>query len=271
MRKTYPTTEQLAVSADLGAGVITVTAADVTETVVEVDGPRAEEFDVRLEGGRLSVRAPHSRFFGHGDAHEVRLAVPTGSDLSTRTGSADLRVDGTVGRVHVKTGSGLVAIEHAAGVAVFESGSGDIHAGRLDSDVRVKSGSGDVRVDEIGGKVSMSTGSGDVLIGNALSDTDLKTGSGDLEVKWSRADVNLFTASGDVVLGHVPQGRITARNMSGDVSVAIPAGTPVWTDINTVTGQVRSDLAGTGKPAEGQPYVELRASTVSGDVTLTQV
>ena len=81
----------------------------------------------------------------------------------------------------------------------------------------------------------------------------------------------MFTASGDVVLGHVPQGRVTARNMSGDVRVAIPAGTPVWTDINTVTGHVRSDLAGAGKPAEGQPYVELRASTVSGDVTLTQV
>ena len=97
MRKTFPATERLAVSADLGAGVITVAADDVTDVVVEVDGPRADEFDVRLEGDRLSVRPPRTRFFGNGDDHEVRLAVPTGSDLSTRTGSADLRVDGSVG------------------------------------------------------------------------------------------------------------------------------------------------------------------------------
>jgi hypothetical protein len=45
----------------------------------------------------------------------------------------------------------------------------------------------------------------------------------------------------------------------------------VWTDVNTVTGSVASNLESAGKPAEGQDYVELRATTVSGDVRLVQV
>ena len=53
--------------------------------------------------------------------------------------------------------------------------------------------------------------------------------------------------------------------------VGIPAGTPVWTDVNTVTGSIASNLESVGKPVDGQDHVELRATTVSGDVRLVQV
>ncbi len=110
-----------------------------------------------------------------------------------------------------------------------------------------------------------------MVIGVVHDRTVIKTGSGDLELKRSESDVSLTTASGDLTIGHAPRGKITARNVSGDVRIAIPAGTPVWTDVNTVTGSVASNLQSAGKPAEGQDFVELRASTVSGDVRLVQV
>jgi DUF4097 and DUF4098 domain-containing protein YvlB len=69
----------------------------------------------------------------------------------------------------------------------------------------------------------------------------------------------------------VHRGRLTAKNVSGDVRVGIPAGIPVWTDISSVTGSVRSDLDGAGEPSDGQDYIELRARTVSGDVYLRQL
>ena len=53
--------------------------------------------------------------------------------------------------------------------------------------------------------------------------------------------------------------------------VGIPAGTPVWTDVSTVSGSIRSSLEGAGQPAEGEDHVELRAKTVSGDIVLTQI
>jgi DUF4097 and DUF4098 domain-containing protein YvlB len=109
------------------------------------------------------------------------------------------------------------------------------------------------------------------VVGVVHERTVIKTGSGDLELKRSEADVTLSTASGDLVIGRAPRGKIAAKNVSGDVLVGIPAGTPVWTDVNTVTGSVASNLQSAGRPADGQDYVELRATTVSGDVRLVQV
>ena len=52
--------------------------------------------------------------------------------------------------------------------------------------------------------------------------------------------------------------------------IGIPAGTPVWADINTVTGSVRSNIESVGAPQEGQDHIELQARTVSGDIVLTR-
>ena len=90
-------------------------------------------------------------------------------------------------------------------------------------------------------------------------DIHLLTGSNGSELVPAERHVRRKQSS----IGHAPRGKITAKNVSGDVRVGIPAGTPVWTDVNTVTGSVASNLESAGKPAEGQDYVELRATTVS--------
>jgi DUF4097 and DUF4098 domain-containing protein YvlB len=272
MQRTFSTPDPLAVYVELGAGSLTVEAADTSDSTVEVTGPRAEEFTVELAGRNLAVVAPKGRFLGFGtDEHTVRVVVPTGSDLATKTGSADTETVGTLGSVRIKTGSGDVEVDRAEGPLVVDSGSGDIRCHQAAAEIRIKSGSGDVDLGDVRGTTGISTGSGDVVIGVAHERTVIKTGSGDLELKRSEADVSLATASGDLVIGHAPRGKITAKNVSGDVRVGIPAGTPVWTDVNTVTGSVASNLESVGKPADGQDYVELRATTVSGDVRLVQV
>jgi DUF4097 and DUF4098 domain-containing protein YvlB len=83
-------------------------------------------------------------------------------------------------------------------------------------------------------------------------------------------DLQLSTASGDLLVRHAQRGRLAAKTASGDVLVGVPEGTPVWTDISTVTGSVSSDLTGVGKPADGQDHVEVRATSVSGDIRLKQ-
>jgi DUF4097 and DUF4098 domain-containing protein YvlB len=272
MQQTFTTPDPLSVYVELGAGALTTEAVDTAETTVEISGPRAEDFNVDLSGRQLSVIAPKGRFFGSSnDSHIVRVVVPAGSDLATQTGSADTETIGTLGVVKLRTGSGDVDVERADGPIVVESGSGDIRCHEAGAEVRIKCGSGDVDLGDIRGTTGISTGSGDVVIGVVHERTVVKTGSGDLELKRAEADVSLTTASGDLVIGHAPRGKITAKNVSGDVRVGIPAGTPVWTDVNSVTGSVASDLESVGKPADGQDYVELRATTVSGDVRLVQV
>jgi DUF4097 and DUF4098 domain-containing protein YvlB len=272
MNKTYDTPDPVALYVELGAGRLDVEATDTSETTVEVTGPRADEFTVERHGRHLAVIAPKGRFFGIGtDDHTVRVVVPTGSDLATKTGSADTGTTGSLGVVKLKTGSGDVELERVEGPVVVDSGSGDVRCHEAAAEVRIKSGSGDVDLGDVRGTTGISTGSGDVVIGVVHERTVIKSGSGDLELKHSQSDVSLTTASGDVVIGHAPRGKISAKNVSGDVRVGIPAGTPVWTDVNTVSGSVASNLQSAGKPADGQDYVELRASTVSGDVRLVQV
>jgi DUF4097 and DUF4098 domain-containing protein YvlB len=271
MKQTYATPGPVSVFVELGAGRLTTVAADGSEAVVEVRGPRAEEFHVAFNGTRIDVIAPHGRFFGRGDSHDVRVQVPTGSELVTKTGSADTTTTGTLGLLALKTGSGDIDVERADGPVVIESGSGDIKGRQFGAEVRIKSGSGDIDLGEVHGKTGISTGSGDVVLGTVHAATVIKTGSGDLQVNRSEGDVSLTTASGDLTIGAAPRGKVTAKNVSGDVRVGIPTGTPVWTDINTVTGNVKNNLASVGKPAKDQDYVELRASTVSGDVHLRQV
>lgn len=269
MKKTFPATDPIALYVELGAGQLLTTAHDTDEVTVEIEGPRADDFKVHHAGKRVAVIAPHGRFFGR-DSHQVTITVPTGSELVTKTGSAETVTVGTLGTVALKTGSGDVEIDRAEGPAVIQSGSGDIKGFEFAGEVRIKSGSGDIDLGDVHGKTGISTGSGNVVLGLVRATTVIKTGSGDLKVERAEADVSLTTASGDLTIGTAPRGKMTARNVSGDVRIGIPVGTPVWTDINTVSGSLRNNLAKVGKPADGQPYVELRASSVSGDVVLVE-
>ena len=258
---------------EIGKGSVQVVATDTTESDVEVTGRDAADVRVTQDGDEITVVAPRMRTgFLSGDSRlDVRVTVPTDSDLAIRTGSADISVDGTVGTAKLKSGSGEVRVDTLAGPAVIETGSGDILVDEARGELRIKSGSGSINLGQVASSVAVSTGSGDVEIGTTNGPTVVKTGSGDLKVADARTDVSLTTGSGDFVIGAANRGRLSAKGASGDVHVGIPAGIPVWTDISTVSGEIHSNLHGAGEPGEGADHVELRAKTVSGDIVLTEV
>ena len=80
----------------------------------------------------------------------------------------------------------------------------------------------------------------------------------------------MSTGSGDLS-STAHRGQAHRQGRLGDVQIGVPAGLPVWTDITTVSGDIRSGLEGVGQPEEGADHIELRAKTVSGDIVLTQV
>jgi hypothetical protein len=269
----FETHEPVDLQVEIGKGTVQVTCTDTTETRIVVEGRDAEETRVEQNGRRIEVIGPRHRggFFGGDSELYVTAVVPTASNVAARTGSADVTVEGDAGSTAIKSGSGDVRIATSRSHAVVETGSGDVRLDHAQADVRVKSGSGDVQLGHSAGSVVVSTGSGDVEIGTSQATTVVKTGSGDLRVGESHDDVSLSTGSGDFVIDHVHRGRLVAKGASGDVRVGIPAGLPVWTDLTTVSGSIRSSLEGAGQPAEGQDHVELRAKTVSGDIVLTQI
>lgn len=274
MNRTFDTPDPIELYVEIGAGRITTEATDTTRTEVTVTGKHADDVTIEQSGRTISVVAPRQRtsFFSRDDAKiDVHVTLPTGSDLVTQTGSADVVATGTWAETHTKSGSGDVRVEAVTGDAVHNSGSGDLHLEEAGGDVRVKSGSGDITIERATGSVAVSTGSGDVTLGSTGAETVTKSGSGDLTVREAAGELTSTTASGDLVVATLQRGSVNARTASGDVAVGIPAGVPVWTDIHTLSGSLRSDLDGAGQPQAGQEYLEVRAQTASGSVTLKQL
>ncbi|GAB3856897.1 hypothetical protein GCM10028801_14650 [Nocardioides maradonensis] len=214
-------------------GQVAITAADVVTTTVHVTGPRADEVRVEQRGGRVLVIGPRQRGFFAGSHLRYEIKVPTDSQLVVRSGSADVTVTGRLGTTRVKTGSGDVALDGLSGPGVLDSGSGALSVGDADATLRLRSGSGRVRVGSSREAV-VSTGSGDISVGTLT-------------------------------------GKLVAKSGSGDLRIGVASGLAVWTDISTGSGRLSSDLPRMGEPERGAPYVEIRATTGSGDIALTSV
>ena len=269
----FETHEPIELYLENGRGLVEVRATDTTETRVELSGPDAQETQVELLGQRLTVIAPRHRggFLGGERRLDIVVTLPTASDVVTKLGSADLRTTGAIGACQVRSGSGGVAIDTLLGDCLVETGSGDVIVDRAEQALRVKSGSGDVAIGAALGEVAVSTGSGDVQVREAAGATAVKTGSGDLRIDRAGSEVGLTTGSGDLEIRSIASGRVQVKGASGDVRVGVPAGVPVWTDVSTVSGRIRSTLQGAGQPEPGTEHVEVRARTVSGDIVLTQL
>lgn len=264
----FETPEPVQLYVENGSGHIDITASDVTQTEVRIEGRHADQVQVVHDRGQVSVIAPKSRGVFGDQKLEMEIVVPTDSSLVVKTGSADLRVSGQVATTKIKSGSGDVNLERIAGSGSIDTGSGDVALTEADGELRVRSGSGDFVADRLGAATSVSTGSGDIRVEHASGPVVVKTGSGDLDIARAEDDVSMTTGSGDTVIRTATRGRITSKGASGDVRIGVPVGTPVWTDITTVSGTVSSGLEGVGEPEAGADHVEVRATTVSGDVHL---
>jgi DUF4097 and DUF4098 domain-containing protein YvlB len=276
MQRRFHTPDPVNLYVELRSGDLVVTARDGNETLVDVlghDGDDSHAVSVDQHGDTISVVGIAGRqgFFGSSQQRlTVHVTVPTDSRLTTKLGSADLRAEGRLAGGLLKTGSGDVRADELSGETVVETGSGDVWIDAAAGSLRVKCGSGDVAIERLDAPAEISTGSGDIIVGAASAAISLKSGSGTARVREADEDVALITASGDLMVDRISRGRVIAKNVSGDIRVGVPAGVPVWTDITSTTGAVRSNLGGVGEPAEGQDYVELRAKTVSGDIYLEE-
>jgi DUF4097 and DUF4098 domain-containing protein YvlB len=269
----FETPRRVRLYVDIEKGRVSIEAIGTTESRVEVEGQTAERVRVTQEGEQINIVGDHERtgFFSGARALEVKVWIPEHSELIVKSRSANINVSGTIDSAQFKSGSGDITACTINGPLLVESGSGDVAIGATADVVRIKSGSGDVRIKRVDGTASISTGSGDISVGTSTGPIIAKSGSGDASVDEAMGDVSLTSASGDMSVREVRRGHITARAASGDFRVGIPAGIPVWTDIHTAAGDIRSNLAGTRVPQPGAEHIEVRAYTATGDITLDQL
>jgi DUF4097 and DUF4098 domain-containing protein YvlB len=255
MQKTFSTPDAISLFVAIGSGSVVLHASAVDQTEVEITGDGSDEVVVEQRGDEVHITAPPrlGGLFGGRNGLNVQVSLPTGSRVVTKLGSADLTAAGELGTVSVKTGAGSVRLESV-------SGDADIHTG-----------SGDITLGDLSGAASVTTGSGSIALGAVTAEVLAKSGSGDLRVREANGDAALRTGSGGIFVEKASRGQLVAKTGSGDVRVGIPAGVPVWTDIQSGSGQVHNGLEGVGEPAAGQEYLELRAKTGSGSVYLDQL
>jgi DUF4097 and DUF4098 domain-containing protein YvlB len=273
MQYDYTATDPQNVFVQLHAGSLVVDATGYPDSGVRVDvtGAGAEDVHVAQDGDTVTVTAPkRTGFFSRQDVH-VQVTAPAGAHLVSQCGSADVTATGALGSVRVATGSGDVDLDRVDGSVSVKTGSGDVRIGSVGGEADLQTGSGDIAVRQVQGSSRMATGSGDISVQEGAPGLLLKSGSGDLEVVRAEGDAALKTASGDVVVRTMVRGAARLENVSGDIRLGVPSGTPVWTDCSTVTGRLISDLVSVGAPAEGQDYVEVRAKTMTGDIRLSHL
>lgn len=265
MQKTFDVDGPIRLEIELAAGDIDIDAtldgqAEVELTAHDEESERLlEAARVEFANGRLLIDVPKKRsgfsfavVFGH-TGITCRVRCPEGSDVTTRTKSADVRVRGTIGSLSAATASG-------------DTGAQDVRG-----DVHLKSASGDFEVSRVGGSVSAATASGDVELGVVHGKLTANTASGDVSIDEAYADVDVNTVSGDQRHGAVMRGRVSAQAVSGDIVIAVRRGSKAFLDCSTVSGDTASELESLdGAPGDDGPLVEIRAKTVSGDIRITR-
>lgn len=250
---TFDTPGRVELELHIPAGDIRIETADVATTTVEIDGERdpddvhVELSETSLGGHRVTVHQRARRR----NSVRVRVLTRDGAHLRCDTGSADLLARGRLG-----------SLSH-------RSGSGDLAFGGVDGDADLNAASGGVRGEAIGGGLSVNSASGDVQVGSVGGDLSAHLASGDLRIGSVGGSAKATTASGDITIGGVSWGSAVLNSMSGDISVGVRTGTRVWLDLSTVSGSAVSELDPAEAPPEG-PALELRASSVSGDVRVTR-
>ena len=221
---------------------------DVVEGTVSAAADLLDQTSVRHEADTLRIWFPEQTFQGQ-TAH-IRIGVPAGTTLTARTGSADITATVPLGRCRLATGSGDISLTGSEDLDVT-TGSGSVSVGRLTgSSARLTSGSGDIVVGEAHCPVAAKSGSGDLLV-RSLQAAELRasSGSGDISVPGARGSIDLRSASGSLTIG-------------------IADGLTAWLDLSSVSGAVRVAMDACNAPADGEPYVNVRARTASGEIAV---
>ena len=277
--ETFQTPGPVRLDVRLGSGEVRLETSDTAETTVTLEPLRAndasvaavQEARVEQRGDEILVDVRDRRRGFRGADLLVEIHCPEESSVRAKTGSADIEGRGRFGPVEVESGSGDVQFSDVSGDAEINAASGDVQLARIGGQARINTASGDVQLASVGGEARVNSASGDVQIREAGNRLEVNTASGDVLVGEALSSVNANSASGDQTIGSVTQGKVDLKSASGDLKIGIREGSTLWVDARSRSGEVRSELPVSDLPPEGDaPHVELRANTMSGDITVVR-
>ena len=292
----FDTPEPITADIDI-IGSIQVTAADRTDTVVEVlpadpahEGSvqEAERTSVEFSGGRLLVKRPRlgalASLIGPRGAVRVTVGLPAGSHVKvssmsgiTTTGPlgeviahsaiGDIEV-AKASRLEAKSANGSITADQVAGSAQVTTTNSAIRIGAVEGPATLESANGSITVDAAASDLQVKSANSTITLRETAGPVQIKSATGSITVGRSLAGITARTAWGRVRIDEVVSGTVHLETGRGDVSIGIAAGTAAWLDLHSASGVVRSDLDAADGPATSDTVAEIRVQTGRGDIDI---
>ena len=166
-------------------------ADDGATDVVVTGGTQVVDHDDRV----VDIQPNHP-------SRAIQVRCPPGSDVMVGTTSGAVELRGSLGSVSVSSASGRIRVASAA-------------------EMDLRTGSGRIEVDACTGRCRASTKSGAVVVGSANA-AEITTVSGKVRLGLVAGATEIRTVSGSVTLSSTGVGPISARTLSGSVSISLP-------------------------------------------------
>ncbi|MFJ4717084.1 DUF4097 family beta strand repeat-containing protein [Streptomyces sp. NPDC088785] len=272
----FDSPKPISVTATLDAGSLLFLAGDRVDTVVdvrprnvkrEVDVRAAEQTEVSFSGGRLTLRTPKGNFFGLGRTGTVDVTVelPAGSALDVTGAWAQVRGEGSLGEVRVKTSAGDVRFD-ATGPLHLTASHGSISVDSVAGPAEITTSSGSLRLGTVEGTAVLKNSHGTTTVGHVTGALRVNGANGDITVERAEGSVTATTANGTLRVLDVTSGTVQLKTSNGAIEIGVREGTATWLDLNSGSGQVLNRLAEASGPDQSENTVEVTARTSHGNI-----
>ncbi|MFE1290913.1 DUF4097 domain-containing protein [Streptomyces sp. NPDC058751] len=275
---TFDTPEAIEVTARVDAGSIQFTAAERTDTAVEVrprdpdkslDTRTAEQTEVRYAGGALTVRTPRSNLFGRSGTVDVTVELPAGSRIDVTGAWTQVIGEGRLGEVRVKTSSGDTRFD-TTGPMQLTASHGSITVERVEGKAEITTSTGSLRVGLIDGPAVLKNSHGGTTVDGVTGELRVNNANGDIEIRRAADSVTATTAHGTIRVDEVARGTVQLETAYGAIEIGVREGTAAWLDISAGSGQVRNTLTASESPEKSEDTVTIRARTRHGNIHVSR-
>lgn len=151
--------------------------------------------------------------------NDVILSIPHTLEVNIKSVSSDVNIKGMRGKLEIKSVSGDLSVSDVSSLSAG-SISGDLIASRIQGDLQVNSVSGESLIDNVQGQVELKGVSGDIQIYTVAGGIDAKS-----------------SGSGTINFHPVPW-QAYRLQVSGDLSLTIPADTSADLSIKSGSGEI---------------------------------
>ncbi|MFD3518163.1 DUF4097 domain-containing protein [Streptomyces sp. NPDC058657] len=274
----FDTPEPISATFRVEAGSIRLIAAGRTDTVVEVtprnakkdaDVRAAEQTRVTYSGGTLTVTSPKSNLLGLGRTGIVDVVVelPAGSRAEMNGAWTEVRGEGRLGEVRVKTSSGDVHLD-VTGPLHLTASHGNVTVDHVQGAATVTTSSGSLRVGSVDGTAVLKNSHGSTTVGTVTGELRVNGANGDILVERAEGSVTAATAHGTLRVVEVARGKVQLETSYGGIEVGVRAGTAAWLDVSSERGLVHNAMTASEgpEPESAGDTVEVRARTRWGNI-----